>query len=90
MKRNVSLPGREVSETPKFWIHYMITVLPKKTQDDSNVEKPAWYRECSYCAYHQAKGHTTNQCGILRNEIQQLVNDGKYVFNFIQKEENSQ
>lgn len=35
--------------------------------------------ETLYCSYHQDKGNSTNHYEILRNKIQYLVIDEKYV-----------
>jgi len=51
--------------------------LPK-WEEDLTAERPAWYKEDRYCEYHQTKGHATNGCGILRNRIQRLIEDGFY------------
>ena len=37
---------------------------------------PSWRNQTLYCTYHRDKGHTTEQCRVLKDHLGQLVKAG--------------
>ena len=37
---------------------------------------PSWRNQSLYCMYHKDKGHTTEQCQVLKDHLGQLVKAG--------------
>jgi len=47
------------------------------TPDPSADKKSASWDAKAYCKYHQGKGHDTEKCWRLKNDIQDLIDSGK-------------
>ncbi|WP_044909002.1 hypothetical protein, partial [[Clostridium] innocuum] len=50
--------------------------LPDKPGNWDPPNKPDWWREDHYCHYHRNKGHPTDNCFRLKDDIQDLIENG--------------
>ncbi|XP_074298824.1 uncharacterized protein LOC141629772 [Silene latifolia] len=46
------------------------------TPDPLADRQGKWYKQNAYCAYHQGKGHDTENCYRLKHEIQDMIENG--------------
>ena len=47
------------------------------TPDPSDDKKSKNWNPNAYCKFHQGRGHTTENCIVLKHRIQDMVEDGR-------------
>lgn len=56
--------------------HHIITFLDIRSKNSKNKEC-RWYKENKIFHYYHQKDHDTNKCIILKNVVQDLIDNGK-------------
>ena len=69
--------AKPIEDVLKKLLEAQLINLPEVKQEESNVEKPIWYKDNKYCQYYRQKGHEMNKCNQLKNIIQRLIDNGQ-------------